>query len=53
MLKDSLAQYYQNIKKKNYQKKSIETGKGKKWQYCCEQFENLSENEKQKLAEYR
>ena len=44
--------------KKDYKKSSQKISKSfyrrkKKWQYGCEHYKNLSEDEKQKLVEYR
>ena len=58
MSKYSSAVYYQNNKER-LQKCLMKTSKSfwrlqrKKWQYGCEQYKNLSENEKQRLTEYR
>ena len=53
MSKISSAKYYQENKER-LQKKARESlsKEGKKRQYACEQYKNLSEDEKQKL-EYR
>ena len=57
MSKDSSAKYYQSDKER-LQKKFLKDvrvfltkKKEKKWQYGCERYKNLPEDEKQKLIE--
>ena len=57
MSKDSSAKYYHSDKER-LQKKFLKDvrvflrkKKGKKWQYGCERYKNLPEDEKQKLIE--
>ena len=54
MSKNLSAKYYQENKeiKIGYPNRSKE-GKEKKQQYGCERYKNISDDEKQKLAEYR
>ena len=56
MLSKYKAKYYDTTKKrkasKKYQNLSIIENE-KKQQYSCEYYKNLSDNEKQKLVEYR
>ena len=58
MFRATWARYYQKnkqkIKKKKRKRYKSFTEEGKKKQkYCCEQYENLSEDEKQRLVEYK
>ena len=55
MSKDLLSKYYQDNKEKLLKniKAFLKKKKEKKQQYGQEQYKNLSEDEKQKLAEYR
>ena len=59
MSKDSSAKYYENNKER-LQKKARERcqslSKGKKekqWQYVCERYKSLQEDERQKLVGYK
>ena len=59
MSKNSWARYYQENKEwlrksaRERDQKLSKEGKGKKWQYGRGHYKNVSEEEKQKLVEYR
>ena len=59
MSKTLLAKYYQENKERLQEKCAkdikifLKKKKGKKQEYGCERYKNLSEDEKQKLVEYR
>ena len=56
MSKNSLAKYYENNKERKVVKDIkvfLKKKNEKKWQYGHERYENLLEDEKQKVVEYR
>ena len=52
MFKELSAKYYQNNKER-LQRKVLSMRKKKKRQYGRKQYKNLSENERQRVVEYR